>query len=139
MTEGSKCVLLPWRNVQLRWDALVAETAALKWCRSPTRRRSPHASCSSDRSFRGPEIRVATVQRGRDGLGSWSLYHRFLRRTCQSRGLNLVVLPPKRPQLNGHVERAQGSWRYEFYAAYDLPRRLDRLQTPRRRLHPPLQ
>jgi putative transposase len=48
---------------------------------------------------------------------------------CQSRGLNLFVLPPKRPQLNGHVERAQGSWRYEFYAAYDLPRRLDRLQT----------
>ena len=48
---------------------------------------------------------------------------------CQSRGLNLFVLPPKGPQLNGHVERAQGSWRYEFYAAYDLPRRLDRLQT----------
>ena len=42
--------------------------------------------------------------------------------------LTLFVLPPKRPQLNGHVERAQGSWRYEFYAAYDLPGRLDRLQ-----------
>jgi putative transposase len=47
---------------------------------------------------------------------------------CASRNLTLFVLPPKRPQLNGHVERAQGSWRYEFYAAYDLPGRLDRLQ-----------
>lgn len=26
-----------------------------------------------------------------------------------------AVLPPKRPQLAGAVERAQGSWRYEFY------------------------
>lgn len=47
---------------------------------------------------------------------------------CQERGLNLFVLPPKRPQLNGCVERAQGSWRYEFYACFDLPSRLDRLQ-----------
>jgi transposase InsO family protein len=47
---------------------------------------------------------------------------------CQAKGLNLYVLPPKRPQLNGAVERCNGSWRYEFYAAYDLPHRLDQLQ-----------
>jgi putative transposase len=47
---------------------------------------------------------------------------------CQTRGLELFVLPPKRPDLNGCVERAQSSWRYEFYAAYDLPHRLDKLQ-----------
>ena len=47
---------------------------------------------------------------------------------CQQKGLALYVLPPKRPQLNGAVERAQGSWRYEFYASYDLPNRLDKLQ-----------
>ena len=35
---------------------------------------------------------------------------------CRDASLCLFVLPPKRPQLNGHVERAQGSWRYEFYA-----------------------
>jgi putative transposase len=46
---------------------------------------------------------------------------------CKDRGLVLFVLPPKRPQLNGAVERAQGSWRYEFYACHDLPHRLDRL------------
>lgn len=49
-------------------------------------------------------------------------------KACQDRKLNLFVLPPKRPQLNGCVERAQGSWRYEFYACFDLPSRLDRLQ-----------
>jgi putative transposase len=47
---------------------------------------------------------------------------------CQQKSLALYVLPPKRPQLNGAVERCNGSWRYEFYAAYDLPHRLDKLQ-----------
>jgi putative transposase len=43
-------------------------------------------------------------------------------------GLELVVLPPKRPDLNGCVQRAQSSWRYEFYASYDLPNQIDWLQ-----------
>ena len=47
---------------------------------------------------------------------------------CRENGLELVVLPPKRPDLNGCVERAQSSWRYEFYATYDLPSRIDKLQ-----------
>jgi hypothetical protein len=49
-------------------------------------------------------------------------------RACQKKSIALYVLPPKRPQLNGAVERCNGSWRYEFYAAYDLPTRLDKLQ-----------
>lgn len=47
---------------------------------------------------------------------------------CRQNRLELVVLPPKRPDLNGCVERAQSSWRYEFYASYDLPTRIDKLQ-----------
>ncbi len=47
---------------------------------------------------------------------------------CADRGLTLYVLPPKRPQLNGAVERAQGSWRYEFYGCFDVPHRIDKLQ-----------
>jgi len=47
---------------------------------------------------------------------------------CQNKSLNLFVLPPKSPQLNGAVERNQGAWRYEFYESYDLPHRLDQLQ-----------
>jgi len=49
-------------------------------------------------------------------------------RACEEKGLDLYVLPPKRPQLNGAVERCNGAWRYEFYAAYDLPHRLNNLQ-----------
>ena len=47
---------------------------------------------------------------------------------CRDKRLELVVLPPKRPDINGCVERAQSSWRYEFYASYDLPHRIDKLQ-----------
>jgi len=47
---------------------------------------------------------------------------------CADKKLKLYVLPPKSPRLNGAVERAQGSWRYEFYHTYDLPDRLDELQ-----------
>ena len=47
---------------------------------------------------------------------------------CRDKRLDLFVLPPKRPQLNGAVERCNGSWRYEFYAVHDLPHQIDRLQ-----------
>ena len=36
-------------------------------------------------------------------------------------GIELLVLPPKSPELNCAVDRADGSWRYQFYAVYDLP------------------
>jgi hypothetical protein len=43
---------------------------------------------------------------------------------CQAKGIRLLVPPPKLPELNGAVERANGAWRYEFYACYDLPHQL---------------
>jgi putative transposase len=46
---------------------------------------------------------------------------------CADKNLALFVLPPRRPDLNGAVERAQSSWRYEFYACHDLPHRLEPL------------
>ena len=46
---------------------------------------------------------------------------------CQSRAIKLFVLPPKSPEINGAVERCNGAWRYEFYAVYDLPTRVDQL------------
>ena len=46
---------------------------------------------------------------------------------CQAKGLILYELPPKRPQLNGAVERCNGAWRYEFYGVYELPRTLEQL------------
>lgn len=46
---------------------------------------------------------------------------------CEARQIKLYVLPPKSPEINGAVERCNSSWRYEFYAVYDLPTRLDQL------------
>ena len=46
---------------------------------------------------------------------------------CERRGIALYELPPRSPKLNGHVERANGSWRYEFYGAWDLAGDLERL------------
>jgi transposase InsO family protein len=46
---------------------------------------------------------------------------------CERRQIKLYVLPPKSPEINGAVERCNSSWRYEFYAVYDLPSRLDEL------------
>ena len=40
---------------------------------------------------------------------------------CQRRGIDLFELPPRSPKLNGHVERNNGAWRYEFYATWGLP------------------
>jgi transposase InsO family protein len=46
---------------------------------------------------------------------------------CQEKGIRLYELPPKRPQMNGAVERCNGAWRYEFYGVYDLPRSVEAL------------
>ena len=46
-------------------------------------------------------------------------------RECQKRGIKLLVLPPRSPKLNGHVERAQRTHTEEFYevtnASFELP------------------
>lgn len=46
---------------------------------------------------------------------------------CETKGIRLYVLPPKRPQMNGAVERCNGAWRYEFYETYDLPSSVEAL------------
>lgn len=44
---------------------------------------------------------------------------------CQEAGIPLYVLPPRRPQYNGCVERANATTRYEHYAFYDGPLTVD--------------
>lgn len=45
--------------------------------------------------------------------------------TCRELGIQLFVLPPRSPKLNGHVERAQRTHREEFYEVTDLPDSID--------------
>ncbi len=40
---------------------------------------------------------------------------------CQRRGIQLFILPPRSPKLNGHVERAHRTHTEEFYEVWDLP------------------
>ena len=40
--------------------------------------------------------------------------------TCKELGIHLFVLPPKRPQWNGGVERGNRIFREEFYARRDI-------------------
>ena len=46
---------------------------------------------------------------------------------CRDNDIPLYVLPPRSPKLNGAVERCNGAWRYEFYAAVDLPANIDKI------------
>jgi putative transposase len=47
---------------------------------------------------------------------------------CQERGIQLFILPPRSPKLNGHVERAQRTHREEFYRMLDPPDSLSQLR-----------
>jgi putative transposase len=39
---------------------------------------------------------------------------------CAQEGIALFVLPPRRPQYNGEIERGNRTFREEFYAKKDL-------------------
>ena len=46
---------------------------------------------------------------------------------CEERNIQLCVLPPRSPQLNGRVERLQATYRHEFYGSYQLPHQIEPL------------
>lgn len=52
---------------------------------------------------------------------------------CAAQGVQLFVLPPHAPKLNGHVERAQRTHKEEFYAYYDGALDLESLNKALRR------
>ena len=43
----------------------------------------------------------------------------FFEDNCKKLKIPLFVLPPRSPELNGNVERSNGTAKYEFYAQYD--------------------
>ena len=40
---------------------------------------------------------------------------------CEEMGIKLYVLPPRSPKMNGFVERANETYRYEFWNVYEIP------------------
>jgi transposase InsO family protein len=89
---------------------------------------SGHASASSAKSLLDKLIDDAPFTVRGIQVDGGAEFKSVFEAECQARGLELFVLPPKRPDLNGCVERAQSTWRYEFCATYDLPHRIDKLQ-----------
>lgn len=50
---------------------------------------------------------------------------------CEEMGIKLYVLPPRSPKMNCYVERANETYRYEFWNVYELPDTIDEV----RKLH----
>ena len=44
---------------------------------------------------------------------------------CEEQGIKLYVLPPRSPKMNGYVERANETYRYEFWNVYEIPETIE--------------
>ena len=60
-------------------------------------------------------FRIKAIQ-----IDGGSEFKKYFEKECQKRGILLFVLPPKRPQLNGCVERANRTHREEFYEVEEI-------------------
>lgn len=47
---------------------------------------------------------------------------------CKEKGIRLYVLPPASPKLNGRVERANETYRYEFWNVWDIPTEIEEIK-----------
>jgi transposase InsO family protein len=66
-------------------------------------------------------VRAIQVDRGSESKAAFEA-------ACQERGIALFVLPPRSPKLNGRVERANRTFREEFWECYEGPLELPLLQ-----------
>jgi transposase InsO family protein len=48
-----------------------------------------------------------------------SEFMKYFEEACLEKGIELFVLPPKKPEWNGNVERCNGTTRDEFYSFYE--------------------
>jgi len=67
------------------------------------------------------EIKSIQVDGGSEFAGEFEDY-------CEEEGIELYVLPPRSPKLNGIVERTNGTYRYEFWNVYEMPDTIDEVR-----------
>jgi transposase InsO family protein len=93
-----------------------------KWTVGKAFNRATAAAASAflDKVIADMPFKVEAIQ-----VDGGSEFRAEFEQACQEKGIRLYELPPKRPQINGAVERCNGSWRYEFYATYQLPRSVE--------------
>ena len=92
------------RDIISRWDVLEAHTRVT----------SNTASGFIDVLLKRMPFPIKAIQ-----VDGGSEFQDAFERECQKRGINLFVLPPRSPKLNGHVERAQRTHTEEFYEVTD--------------------
>ncbi len=95
-----------------RWTAAMAASQAT----------SASAARFLDKLVQSAPFPIRAIQ-----VDGGSEFQKDFENACQQRRIDLYVLPPRSPQLNGRVERMQATWRYEFYSVYSLPHRLQQL------------
>jgi putative transposase len=92
------------RDIVSRWDVIKA-------CSSAT------ASAATD--FIGTLLTRMPFPIKAIQVDGGSEFQDVFEETCKKHGINLFVLPPRSPKLNGHVERAQRTHTEEFYEITD--------------------
>lgn len=95
-----------------------------KWTVGKAFRRATAAAATSflDKMIADMPFPVEAIQ-----VDGGSEFKAGFEQACKDRGIILYELPPKRPQLNGAVERCNSAWRYEFYAVFDLPTQVEQI------------
>ena len=92
------------RDVISKWDVLEAHTRAS----------SKTAAAFIDTLLERMPFPIKVIQ-----VDGGSEFQDYFEAECQRRGIKLLVLPPRSPKLNGHVERAQRTHTEEFYEVTD--------------------
>jgi transposase InsO family protein len=101
------------RDVISRWDVLGVYTSATAYSA---------AAFLDDIVSRMP-FPVKAIQ-----VDGGSEFKADFEEACRNKGLRLFVLPPRSPELNGHVERAQRTHKEEFYQMLDPPDSIEELR-----------
>ena len=96
-----------------------ADDPVSKWICAQAHRRATadNAVCFLDKLLAEVPFEVKAIQ-----VDGGSEFKAAFEQQCAERHITLYDLPPRCPELNGHVERYNGAWRYEFYACWRLPR-----------------
>jgi putative transposase len=79
-----------------------------------------NASSTTAKRFLKELIQAASFKIHSIQVDGGSEFMRDFEDACQKEGIALFVLPPRRPQYNGGVERGNRTFREEFYAKKDL-------------------
>ena len=79
-----------------------------KWTCSQAFRR---ATTKNGREFLGKVVKEMPFEAEAIQIDGGSEFKAEFETECEARGFDLWVLPPKSPELNGCVERTNGTWR----------------------------